>query len=190
MIRLSAGHRRLTGFTLMELMFVVGIIVIVGIVVAPGLKKAYDGYNVTKTVEEARSLLNSVRSYYLTYNELPVDQDPGLCEKKFSYFIPSYFFAKTEKTLKNNGRGYDLVIKPYGGTSYDLDTWYGQNDLKTTSVTMYFPTQVARDRVKSKLFALYPESSNDDNAKADGKATYALCWFLSEVNGNPDTAWH
>lgn len=181
---------KIAAFTLIELMVVIGIISIVGIIVGPGVKKAYDDYNTTKTIEEARGMINGVRSYYLIYNELPLDQNPGACEKFFSYFIPSYYFAKTEKTIKNNKRVYDLNIKPYGGTSYDVDVWYAVNDPKTTSITMYFSTNTARDRIKSKLFTLYPESNNESAAMADGKSSHALCWFLSEVSGNPDTSWH
>ncbi len=49
---------------------------------------------------------------------------------------------------ENNKRGYDLNIKPYGGSSYDIDAWYAVNEPKTTSITMYFPTNTARDRIK------------------------------------------
>ena len=183
-------HNNIAAFTLIELMFVVGIITILGVIVGPGFKKAYEDYNVTKTIDEARALLNGVRSYYIIHNELPVDQDPGTCEKNFSHFIPSCLFAKTEKKLKNNTRGYDLIIKPYGGSYYDLDNWYSNPESpKTTSITMYFPTSVARDRIKSKLFILYPDASNNSNAMADENTRFALCWFLSEVSGNPDISW-
>lgn len=172
-------------------MVVVGIITILGLIVGPGVKKAYDDYNTTKTIAEAKALLNAVRSYYLIYNELPSDMNPSHLEKKLSCFLPSLYYNKIEKTMEeNNKRGYDLNIKPYGGSFYDIDVWHGVNDPKTTSLRMYFPTNRARDRIKSKLFTLYPESNNESAAMADGKSSHALCWFLSEVSGNPDTSWH
>lgn len=187
----QTNHKRLIGFTLLELMVVLGIISIIGIVVGPGFKKAYDDYNTTKTIDEAKALLNAVRSYYLIYNELPSDVYPSYLEKKLSCFLPSLYYNKIEKTMEENNKpGYDLNIKPYGGSSYDIDVWYAENDPKTTSITMYFSTNTARDRIKSKLFTLYPESNNESAARADGKLSHALCWFLSEVSGNPDTSWH
>ncbi len=79
-------HNSITAFTLIELMVVVGIITILGVIVGPGFKKAYDDYNVTKTIDEAKALLNTVRSYYLIYNELPSDMNPGHLEKKVELF--------------------------------------------------------------------------------------------------------
>ena len=49
-------------------MVVVGIITILGVIVGPGFKKAYEDFYLQKTLSDADELMQGIRSYSLIYN--------------------------------------------------------------------------------------------------------------------------
>ena len=50
-------------------MVVIGIITIMGVIVGPGFKKAYEDFYLRKTLSNADESVQGIRSYYLIYNE-------------------------------------------------------------------------------------------------------------------------
>ena len=52
-------------------MVVIGVIAILGVLIGPGVKKAYDDFKINKTLQEADTLITSLRSYYLIFNKPP-----------------------------------------------------------------------------------------------------------------------
>ena len=66
--------RLINGFTLIEMMVVIGIIAILGVIAMPGLKKIYSDYKIRETVNTIDTLASSMRSCYLVFNEtIPID---------------------------------------------------------------------------------------------------------------------
>jgi len=166
--------KRHKGFTLIELMVVVGIISIVGMIVSPGIKKIYEDLKMDKTANEVVSLMNSCRSYYLIFNEIPKDYDPGKMPKTLKEFVPSSFF---NKTLYDNAY-YTLNIVPFGGTNYDVDNWLHDN--KAALITMYFKTAKDRVKMKTKLDKIFQP---DDFKLWQWNGAYELGIFFQEVTG-------
>ena len=57
------------GFTLIEMMVVIGIIAILSSFVVPGIKKAYDDFKLRQTYDNINIVMQAMRSYYLIFNE-------------------------------------------------------------------------------------------------------------------------
>ena len=101
-------------------MVVVGIITILGVIVGPSLKKAYDDFLMKKTLSDADTLMSSCRSYYLIYNEFPADTRGDYIIKDLATFVPSKFFKKikmvdtTSESYINDV--YQLIIKPFNNS--------------------------------------------------------------------------
>lgn len=100
------------GFTLIELMVVIGVISIVGIVIGPGLKKTYEDFKIKQTVDEVFTLINTCRAHYLIFNEFPEDTGKQEIHKTLKFFMPSHFFNR----MLYDDKYYKLNIHPYGGT--------------------------------------------------------------------------
>ena len=110
---------RSNGFTLLEMMVVIGIIAIITQWAVPGIKKAYEDFKVKETYSHIDTFITSFRSYYLVRSEFPADSTPDLVKKNYVWCLPSNFYKRTEK----NANEYYIHIKPYEGTSYDVDAW-------------------------------------------------------------------
>ena len=53
------------------MMVVIGIIAILGVMVVPGIKKAYGDFKIRETYDRIDSVISSMRSFYLVFNEPP-----------------------------------------------------------------------------------------------------------------------
>ena len=114
-------HNSISAFTLIELMVVVGIITILGVIVGPGLKKAYDDFYLRKTLSDADELVHGIRSYYLIYNEMPPDYQSKYIAKEVTPFLSSHLFEKNK--IYNNA--YRLTADPFGDSTlgWDYNNW-------------------------------------------------------------------
>lgn len=108
-----------TGFTLLEMLVVIGLLVIVTTVAVPQFKKCFDDIHLNKSLDDLDSLLQSTRSYYLVMNEIPQDGNPGLFPVESDWAFQANFFGK--KTENKNY--YNFAIKPWKGYTYDWDCW-------------------------------------------------------------------
>ena len=107
------------GFTLIEMLVVIGIIAIVSSVAVPSFRKCYQDMKMKTTFEEIDILMNGFRSYYLIHNEFPKNGGTGQLEGTIAWAFPGYITDK-----KDNGEGqYTLKIVPYQGTGYDFENW-------------------------------------------------------------------
>ena len=59
-------------------MVVISIVGILVLIAVPGFKKAYQDFWIQRTLSDADTLLQSCRSYYLIYNEIPPDSQKNL----------------------------------------------------------------------------------------------------------------
>ena len=100
------------GFTLIEMMVVIGIIAILAMWAIPGVKKVYNDFKMRGTIDKIDMLASAMRSCYLVFNE----------------------------TIQIDGGGYgyvDLRMLPFvagGGKRSVVDNRYGN-----VYVRMYFP---------------------------------------------------
>ena len=111
------------GFTLLEMLVVIGLLVIVTTVAVPQFKKCFEDIHVNKSLDDVDSLMQSMRSYYLVMNEFPEDGNPTtraeLPVKAGWAFQPNFLGEKANK----NTNFYTLTIKPWKGFNYDWDCW-------------------------------------------------------------------
>lgn len=135
----------------MELMVVIGIISIIGLIVAPDFKKIYEDFKVEQTADELVSVMNACRSYYLIFNEFPPDSPSCCLPKNLSPFMPSCFF---NKDLESD-QCYSYNISVYGGSGYDVENWLHDKERKAALITMYFGTDRDRSKVKTKLDKIF-----------------------------------
>ena len=128
-------HNSITAFTLIELMVVVGIITILGMIVGPGFKKAYEDFYLRKTLSDADELVQGIRSYYLIYNEMPPDCKNKYIAKEVAPFLSSHLFEKNKVYNKSDGEyAYRLTADPFGDSSlgWDFNEWISWNGNTTT----------------------------------------------------------
>lgn len=114
------------GFTLIEMMVVIGILTIVTTIAVPRFKKCYDDMHLNKTLDDLDSLIQSTRSYYLIMNEMPQDENKGQISTKVAWALQPNFLGKTGKD--ETGNFYFITIRNWKGCFYDWDFWLEQND--------------------------------------------------------------
>ena len=115
------------GFTLIEMMVVIGLIAVVGAWAIPGLKRAYDSFKIAETFDHMTTFRSSFRAYYLIMNEFPGDGYRRQIRKAEVWCIPSSYYTRTL-----SGGQYYLNITPYQGEMYDIDNWL---DIETFAQT-------------------------------------------------------
>ena len=119
-------------------MVVVGIIALLGVIITPGFKKVYQDFLLQKTLSDADTLLQSWRSYYLIYNEIPGDTNGDYVIKEVACFLPSNLFKKTETVGTTSGESYthsvyQLAVRPFNDSTFrwDFDNWITWDDSHT-----------------------------------------------------------
>lgn len=106
----SALHRRsVAGFTLVEIMIVVGIIALLMAVAVPSWLRARKRSQATTIYDDLRSIDSAVDQYALEAGLGPGDQ---VASQKWQEF-----FFKTNSRLYNTGR--DILGNPYGDQTVD-----------------------------------------------------------------------
>ena len=116
-MRNRVKQQKVKGFTLLEMLIVIGLLVIVTTVAVPKFKKCYDDIHINKTLDDLDSLLQSTRSYYLIMNEVPEDENPARIPEEVAWAMQPNF-------LGSKGEGYyNISIKNWSGDRYDWDYW-------------------------------------------------------------------
>ena len=123
-------HHYVLGFTLIEMMVVIGLIALFSLWALPGIKKAYEDFKTHETLDHMSTFVSGFRAYYLIESEFPGDTTPDLILMHPTWCLPSHYF--TRDTL--NGKYY-LNIKPYRGT-YDIDGWVASSS-KNFHISLY-----------------------------------------------------
>ncbi len=120
---------KLSAFTLIEMMVVIGIIAIVTLGAVPGLKKAYADFRDRQDLEILDTFISSTRSYALLMSEYPHHTYFGRWAYEANWVIPRYFTSggadvgNTVPTLEDgpSSLGSWLRVKPYRGTDFTID---------------------------------------------------------------------
>ena len=93
------------GFTLIEMMVVIGIIAILSTFVVPGIKKAYTDFKLSIIFDRVDTIMSGMRSAYLIFSAPPaaVDSTYFYCDPKFAHFLP-HDWVDPSKTFVQSGR--------------------------------------------------------------------------------------
>ena len=111
-------HYPSLGFTLLEMMVVIGLIALITGWAVPGIKKAYEDFRIKETLSHIDTYISSSRSYYLIKSEFVEDATPDLLKPHAAIFFPKYYHTRTIYYNR-----YYMNVKPYRGTTYDIDGW-------------------------------------------------------------------
>ncbi|MGX8716385.1 MAG: type II secretion system protein [bacterium] len=124
-----------SGFTLLEMLVVIGIIALIATWAIPGVRRAYKDFMFRRSAENLDVIYGSIRAYYLVFNEYPDDTSSDLIKKNVVWAFPSNFYTRTL-----NGTAYYLNVRPYeeGMTlKYDIDNFISsRNDIKAFAITI------------------------------------------------------
>ncbi len=112
------------GFTLIEMLIVIGLLAIVTTVAIPRFKKCYDDIRISKSIDDGDSLLQSMRAYYLIMNELPRDENEKEIPENITWSIQANFMGmQTTSSLTGNNKIFYYTIQPWQGIGYDWEVW-------------------------------------------------------------------
>ena len=129
-MRNRAKQKKEKGFTLLEMLVVIGLLVLVTTVAVPQFKKCFQDIQLNKTLDDLDSLLQATRSYYLVMNELPEDEYSGRVSEEVAWAMQSNFLGPIDSDSDYKGNFYYLTIKNYSGYSYDWDFWCDNDDFR------------------------------------------------------------
>ena len=142
-------NKKKSAFTLIELMIVIAIISLISIIAKPGLKKAYEDFQIKQTVELTDALMKCYRSYYLIFNEFPKDVKGNYIPGKVACIFPSNYFKKSksyDSNSTNSSYNYQLTKIPYGSPYFDFDNWIFYDKAPTSECMLLsiteFPTEL------------------------------------------------
>lgn len=134
-------HCYFLGFTLIEMMVVIGIIAIITLWAVPGIRKAYEDFKFRQTFDELNTFVSSFRAFYLVQNEFPADSGNNYIKTYYAWCLPSSYYTRTVQDSQ-----YRLNVQPYKATSYDVDNWFHNSDqsffvsiYKHTTANGWFP---------------------------------------------------
>ena len=105
---------RQTGFTLIEMMVVIGVIAIVVSWAVPGIKKVYGDFRIMQTYDYIDTVLSAQRAFYLIFNEKPdLNQAPvlGTIELRAVPFLPAAW-VKSATWVQNGKSFWHLIENP------------------------------------------------------------------------------
>lgn len=157
--RRSTGERQ--GFTLIEMLVVIGMVTIVTAVALPSLRGLFQEFKINQTIEEADTLISSYRSHYLIMNEFPVDTHyDTLKDTKADWCFPRNFYTTSP---------HKFSITPYKGTQFDFELWAVSTSasdiasMKTQDAILInmrgLSDPAVTEKYKAKLSNLYPKIS-------------------------------
>ena len=118
-------------------MVVIGIIAIVAGWAIPGLKRAYEDFKINETFDHIDTFISSLKAYYLVMSEFPADCKEGKVKTKDVWCLPSNYYTRNIV----NGSEYQLNVKPYQATSFDIENWLDNDRVKQFCVSLYDPTK-------------------------------------------------
>ena len=131
-MRNRAKQKKEKGFTLLEMLVVIGLLVLVTTVAVPQFKKCFQDIQLNKTLDDLDSLLQATRSYYLVMNELPEDEYSGRVSEEVAWAMQSNFLGPidSDSDPRYKGNFYYLTVINYSGYSYDWDFWCDNDDFR------------------------------------------------------------
>ena len=122
-------NRFRSAFTLIEMMVVIGIIALLAYGAAPGIKKAYEDFQLRKDLEFLDMLISSTRTYELVMNEYPHLSFEGRWAWEANWTLPRYFTSGTPDVGGTIGLlGSWLKVKPHLGNSYIINQQLTDNN--------------------------------------------------------------
>lgn len=170
-------YYRALGFTLIEMMMVICLIAITATWAVPSLKKAYEDFCLDESFYHLDTFVTSFKSFYLIENEFPEDSDIGKVRSDYAWCLPSHFYTRN---LKNSA--YQLNIKPYQATSYDINNWLLYKDYKQFYISIYQPpnAQIWHNRLLEKYTSCTMDYSADKHSACLGFFPGLSCYISDQ----------
>lgn len=146
------------GFTLIEMLVVIGMITIVTAIALPSLKGIFEDFKFNQTIQEVDTIISSYRSYYLIMNEFPGDTTEAgyFPNTKADWCLPRNFYTASP---------HKFSVKPYKGNVFDFQQWttayvsgmrgFGAILLELNRIS----DAAALEKYKTKFSNLYPKVS-------------------------------
>lgn len=126
-MRNRAKLKKEKGFTLLEMLVVIGLLVIVTTVAVPQFKKCFQDLRLNKTLDDLDSLWQSTRSYYLIMNEVPEDEASDRVSEEMAWAVQANFLGP--KKNENDDYYYNITIKNFSNWPYDWDFWPDEDNV-------------------------------------------------------------
>ena len=76
--------------------------------------------------------MSSFKAFYLVINEFPEDSSNNWAKTYYAWCLPNNYYTRV---LRNSE--YQLNVKPYQATAYDIDNWLSFDQHKQFYVTIY-----------------------------------------------------
>lgn len=153
-------QHRTSGFTLLEMMVVIALLVVVTTFAVPGFRKLYKDFKINEILDHVDTFFKGYRGYYLVNNELPPDSGTGEVKTVMVPYLPAHFFSLPPSGEYSSESSCRLRVNVYPNGEFDHDNW-----LSLTSGVVY-PFRVfigfykldANNRAmyEKKLKAIYP----------------------------------
>lgn len=160
----TGGGKR--GFTLIEMLVVIGMITIVTAIALPSLRGIYQDFRIRQTLAEVDTFISSLHSYCLIMNDFPTDSKRNYIKAKDAWCLPRNFHS-----VPSSG-DYKFTCRPYmktSGGTYCIDKF------STSNRALFALRDIDKDMLsiyKDRIQQIYPRIIIETSSSSNGYNNY------------------